>query len=174
MTNKERLELLDRLGMCHQCEKAPKAPNRKYCYACLVKNQERCAARYDPEKAKAYQARRRELYREHIANGICVRCRKKATHGLHCYEHSIEAKRHSAEMALKRRVERRDRGLIPEYRRENGLCLRCGEPIDGTGNSLCSKCCEKAREYSMMADKPYWKRTMYPQKKGVQSERNDE
>lgn len=173
MNSKERIELLDRLGMCHKCEKARPAPNRKYCYNCLDKIRERNIAKYDPEKAKAYQARRRELYREHIANGICTRCRKKATHGMYCYEHYIEARRRSAINAERRRNERRDRGLIPEVRRANGLCLRCGEPIDGTGNSMCSKCCEKCREWSLMGDKTYWRKPLYPQKTGDRSERTE-
>lgn len=170
MTSQERIELLDRLGMCHKCEKARPAPNRKFCYDCLDKISESNAKRYDPEKAKAYQSRRRELYREHIANGICVRCRKKATHGMYCYTHSIEAKRHSMTMAQKRRNERHDRGLIPEYRRKNGLCLRCGEPIDGTGNLMCSKCCEKCRKWSLMGDKTYWRQRMWPQRNGERNE----
>lgn len=173
MNNKERLELLDRLGMCHQCEKARPAPGKKYCYDCLDKNRERCAARYDPEYAKAYQARRRELYREHKANGICVRCSRKATHGMHCYEHHIEQRRRSSINAARRRNERADRGLVPEYRKANGLCLRCGEPIDGTGNSFCSKCCEKCGEWARMANTP-WREFMYPQNNGEQNERIEE
>ncbi len=165
MDNKARLELLDKLGMCHKCEKARPAPNRKFCFDCLEKIRESNIARYDPEKAKTYQSRRRELYQEHKANGICVRCSKKATHGMHCYEHYIEQRHRSSINAEKKRIARRERGLIPEYRKENGLCLRCGEPIDGTGNLLCSKCCEVNRVHSMMADKSYWRRTMYLQKK---------
>lgn len=160
MNNQERIELLDRLGLCHKCEKARPAPNRKFCFDCLIKIQEINAARYDPEKAKAYQARRRELYREHKSKGICIRCRKKATYGMYCYTHFLEAKRRSSESAAKRKNERADRGLIPDYRRANGLCLRCGDPIDGTGNSMCSRCCEKQREYGLKADKTYWRRSM--------------
>ncbi len=100
-----------------------------------------------------YLNRRRELYEEHKKAGICVRCRKKATHGMYCYEHSIEAKRHSQYNAEQRKRKRHERGLIPEYRKENGLCLFCGEPIETDNISRGLLVCQKHREMASEAGK---------------------
>ena len=58
--------------------------------------------------------------------GICVRCSKPATHGIYCYDHLIAAKRHNRETAERRKMQRHERGLIPEKRVAAGLCPRCG------------------------------------------------
>ena len=158
INSKEKYELLDRLGLCHKCEKAKPLPNRKYCPQCLEKIALDNARRYDSQYAHEYQSRRRELYQQKKEQGICVRCTKKATHGLHCYEHSIEAKRHNAQTAKRRKQERHDRGLIPDWRKENRLCFFCGEPIEEENKTqACNACCRKQAEYSTMADKTEWK-----------------
>jgi len=159
MTNEERLKLLDKLSLCHKCEKAKQFPNRKFCAECLEKIQLDNIKRYDSAKAHEYQARRRELYKIKKENGICVRCTQKATHGLYCYKHSIEAKRHSLKNAERRKRERHERGLIPEYRRKNNLCCYCGNPIEDKkrhGNA-CNSCAEEMSEYSYRGNKTYWK-----------------
>lgn len=157
MNNRERLELLDKLNLCHKCEKAPQFPGRKFCAECLEKIAEYNAKRYNPQKAHEYQARRRELYQQKKEQGICVRCSKLATHGLYCYEHSIEAKKRSQINAARRKRERHERGLVPEYRIKNKLCLRCATPIEQGNNTLfCNACREKSSEWSRMADKSYW------------------
>lgn len=131
-------EFLDTIGICHRCRKQKQAPGKKFCFDCLDKNQEECRKRYDPEKAKEYQKRRRELYQQKKKEGICVRCSKPATHGMYCYECSIKAKRHGNEMAQKRKAERHERILVPDFRKEHGLCKWCGEKaLPGL------QCCEK-------------------------------
>lgn len=159
MTNQERIAFLDAYKLCHKCGKNKQFPNRKFCAACLEKITLSNIKRYDRQRAHEYQARRRELYQEHKAKGICVRCSKAATNGLYCYEHSIEAKRHSQRMAEKRKIERHDRGLIPEYRKENNLCYYCGKPIEDSVHHgrACNACAEKMSEYSMKGDKTYWR-----------------
>ena len=158
MNNKERLELLDKLNLCHKCEKAPQMHNRKFCPECLEKIAEYNARKYDSEKAHQYQARRREIYRQKKEQGICVRCLKPATHGLHCCEHSIEAKRRSQINASRRKRQRHERGLIPEHRIQNRLCLRCGTSIEQDNNTLfCNECRRKCSEWSKMGDKSYQK-----------------
>lgn len=144
MTSQEKYALLDKLNLCHRCEKARPAPGRKFCSNCLEKNAEYCARHYDPQKAKAYQARRREIYREKKERGICVRCSKPATHGLFCYEHAINAKRRNAATAERRKWERHERGLIPEIRSAKGLCLRCGK--QASEGAYCDECMEKIRD----------------------------
>lgn len=157
MTSKEKYDLLNKLGLCHRCEKAKVWQNRKFCPECLEKIAQDNAKRYDIVKAHEYQSRRRELYRQKKEKGICVRCTKKATHGLFCYDHSIEAKKHNIQTAKRRKIQRHERGLIPDYRIENSLCYRCGQPLDITGSKLCSVCTEQNREHSKLADKSIWR-----------------
>lgn len=121
-------EWLTYMGMCHKCRKQKAAPGRHFCFDCLEKIREENARRYDPEKAVEYQGRRREIYREKKAAGICTRCSRPATHGLYCYECSVKVRRNEIRQAERRKRERHERGLIPKKRRESGLCLWCGEP----------------------------------------------
>lgn len=109
-------EWLDRMNLCHRCRKERPAPGKKFCFGCLDKIREENARRYDSGKAREYQARRRELYRQKKAAGICVRCSKPATHGIYCYDHLIATKRHNRETAERRKMQRHERGLIPEKR----------------------------------------------------------
>lgn len=152
-TSKEMYEQLDRLHLCHRCQKARQAPNRKFCFDCLDKIREYNAKAYDPEKAHEYQSRRREIYQTKKENGLCVRCSKPATHGLYCYECSIKVKRHQIRTAERRKRERHERGLIPQIRIENNLCMRCGKPLDIEESKLCSVCVEENRKYGALADK---------------------
>ena len=147
-SKKTDYEWLTEMNLCHMCRKERPAPGRKHCFGCLDKIRARNAKNYDPERERAYRTRRREIYREKKEAGICVRCSRPATHGLYCYEHSIAAKRHNRETADRRKRERHERGLVPEYRREKGLCLRCGGELGGTGHgALCAECAGKASEY---------------------------
>lgn len=156
--NQERIRLLDKLHICHKCEKARQLPNRKFCAECLEKNRLVCAKKYDPFKAHEYQARRRELYQEKKKNGICIRCSKKATHGFYCYRHSIQEKRKSMNRAQKMKCERHERGLIPEYRKEHNLCCYCGAPVENKFNHgrACNACAKKMSEFSRLGDKTYF------------------
>lgn len=158
MTSKEKYLLLDKLKLCHRCEKKSPAPNRKFCFDCLDKIAKYNAVHYDSERAKEYQSRRRELYREKKEKGICVKCSKIATHGMYCYECSIKAKRHNQKTAERRKRERHERGLIPELRKNTGLCLRCGQSLNIEKSQFCSKCCEENRKNSTLADKSKWRK----------------
>lgn len=156
--SKQKYSLLDKLNLCHRCEKARPAPGRKYCFDCLDKIREYNEKKYDPLKAQEYQSRRRELYEQKKQKGICVKCSKPATHGLYCYECSIKAKKHNIKTAERRKAERHDRGLIPETRREQHLCLRCGEPLDTEKSQFCQKCSEQCGEFSRRADHSGWRK----------------
>lgn len=153
MNSQEKYAMLDQLNLCHRCEKARPAPGRKFCFDCLEKIAEYNAQHYSQKKAHEYQARRRVLYQEKKAAGICVRCSKPATHGIYCYECSIKAKRHNSKTAQKRKAERHEAGLVLERRKQNGQCLRCGSKADE--GFYCQKCLaqmkqalDKAREKS--------------------------
>lgn len=69
-------------------------------------------------------------------NRICIRCQERATHGLYCYEHSIQAKKRSVARAEASKRKRHDRGLIDQYRINNHLCRWCGKPATG-GTMAC-------------------------------------
>lgn len=168
VNSKEKYALLDKLGICHRCEKATTMPNKKYCPDCLEKIAQYNADHYDSQKAHEYQSRRREIYQQKKEQGICVRCTKEATHGLYCYEHSIKAKKAKKKTAERRKQERHERGLIPNYRINNRLCLRCGMPIDQENTTkYCNACCAKMAEYSAMANKEEQRRSI-----ALQFERN--
>lgn len=141
-------EWLTQNKLCHKCRKTRPAPGKKFCFNCLDKIREDNAIRYDSKKAHEYQARRREIYQEKKAAGICVRCNKSATHGLYCYEHSIEVKRRSQKRSQIRKRERHERGLIPEQRRKDGKCLWCGEDA-----APGLQCCKKHQEIFSKAGK---------------------
>ena len=120
-------EWLTEMGLCHKCRREKAAPNRKFCFDCLEKIREENDKRYNAEYAKEYQKRRREIYHEKKENGICVRCIKPATHGMYCYECYIKQRRRRQERTARAKNERHERGLIPDERKANGLCLWCGE-----------------------------------------------
>lgn len=141
-------EWLTKMGLCHRCRKEKVAPGKKYCFDCLDKQREENRMRYNPKQAREYQARRKEIYQQKKVNGICVRCSKKATHGLYCYEHAIATRRRSAERADIRKAYRRERGLIPRERKEQGLCLWCGEKAVSR-----LQCCERHRQIFSEAGK---------------------
>lgn len=141
-------EWLTEMGLCHKCRKEHVVPGKKFCFDCLDKIREDNAKRYDREKAKEYQKRRREIYREKKKNGICIRCSKPATHGMYCYECSIKIRRRSKERSRIRKLERHERGLIPDKRKENGLCKWCGkQAIEGL------QCCEEHQKIFSEAGK---------------------
>lgn len=141
-------EWLTRMNLCHKCRKEKPAPGKKYCFRCLDIIRMDNTKRYDAQKASEYQKRRRELYRLKKKQGICVRCSSPATHGIYCYEHSIEAKRHSRKMSDKRKMIRYERGLIPDIRRKNNQCLWCGKPaLEGM------QCCKEHQEIFSSAGK---------------------
>lgn len=148
MDNQERIKLLDKHNLCHKCEKARQLPNRKFCAECLEKIAQENADRYSPEKAHEYQNRRREIYREKKAKGICVRCTKPATHGMYCYECSIKAKKRNNINAQRRKRERHERGLVPQYRIANKLCWYCGKAIeDNKHGYACAECAKVMSEH---------------------------
>lgn len=123
-------EWLTSMGLCHKCMHEKVAPGKKYCFDCLDKIRVLNAARYDREYARKYQERRRELYQQKKTDGICVRCSKLATHGLYCNECGIKIKRNNQKKANRKRNERHDRGLVPEIRKQNRLCLWCAAPVE--------------------------------------------
>ena len=138
-------EWLTKMNLCHKCRHERPAPGRKFCFDCLDKIREENAKRYDSEKAHNYQIRRRELYYQSKERGICVRCSKPATHGLYCYECSIRVKRHNHEVAERRKRERRERGLIPEIRKKEGKCIRCGCDLLNHEKNYCDVCLKQMK-----------------------------
>lgn len=150
-------EWLTEMGLCHKCRREKAAPGRKYCFNCLEKYKDYRRKNYNPEKEKKYNERKAEKRREKVKNGICSICSEKATHGIYCYEHYIYTKRQGMMRNEKIKRKRRERGLIPEYRKENGLCVRCGGKLlekDKVENyKMCFFCREKQSEILKKARK---------------------
>lgn len=130
-------------GICVKCHKENATPGRTMCFDCLEKDKVKAEKWREEhhEYAKAYYARRKEIREEKKVSGICLYCRKPATHGFYCYECSIKWKRAGQKHNEKMRLNRLERGLIPEKRKTEGLCLWCGQPAIPKLN-----CCQKHRE----------------------------
>lgn len=125
-------EWLTEMGLCHRCRKEKMAPGKKFCFDCLEKIREENRSKYNPEQAKNYRERRREIYAEKKRKGICVRCKKPATNGMYCYEHYIKERRKSIKRAETEKERRHAKGLVTEERKEQGLCIWCGrKSVDG-------------------------------------------
>ena len=138
-------EWLTSMNLCHRCRKEKTTPGKKYCFECLEKIREENRKRYDSQKAKEYQPRRRKIYQEKKLKGICIRCSKVATHGLYCYECSIKEKRKNQYKAQREKRLRNERGLIPDKRKEMGLCKWCAQPAM-PGKHCCEACSKRFSE----------------------------
>ena len=153
--SKERLQWLEEKGYCHKCGKNKQFGNFKFCPECLEKM--RLASHYDPEYHHNYQTRRRELYHERKAKGICVHCSKPATMGVLCQECYIKRKKY-----LKSKEKCHNKISIHEYRRNNNLCCFCGDPIEEERISFskaCGKCAEHCSENARNQENNYFRKT---------------
>jgi len=74
----------------------------------------------DPRKT--YMIRHKEA-------GLCTRCASPATHGQMCEQHWLKYKEHK----------RKYRNNIITSRRDKGLCIGCGSPLDAESDAKC-KC----------------------------------
>ena len=119
-------EWLTSMNLCHRCRKEKTTPGKKYCFECLEKIREENRKRYDSQKAKEYQPRRRKIYQEKKLKGICVRCRNE-------YKAQQEKRL------------RNERGLIPDKRKEMGLCKWCEQPAM-PGKHCCEACSKRFSE----------------------------
>ena len=147
---KEDREFYDKLGICVCCGKAKRAEGHAQCPKCLERGalyQAKKRASATPEMKAEENAKRREVYNRRRDAGLCPQCGKPATHGIYCYEHSIKIKRYNMKTAERMKRERHERGLVPDYRKANHLCLRCGAPIEnGNDTSYCNFCLSKIAE----------------------------
>lgn len=122
MTPKEQYEWYKKHGICVKCRKRDAEPHRVKCLECSEKQRiiDSKRVRDKEEQAKI----QRDLRKRRKEQGICYRCTKKATHGVHCYEHFLYARRKGREKKSKKGFS------------ELGLCRICGEP-PVPGKKLC-------------------------------------
>lgn len=108
------------------------------------------------EKGWLFKQYSKNLYAERRKAGICVRCGKtKAVEGkAKCF--ICQSKDNAIH---RKRTENRQN--IKEYRKENHLCYRCGEPIDRPQGQLCQKCWqtdyERGKSLKNDNSKHYWR-----------------
>ena len=131
-------EFLDKYKLCHRCQKQRQAPGRVTCLDCLDKASVYNTKHYSREKMRERLPKLAKQYQEKKANGICVKCSKKATHGIYCYECSVKQKRSSIKYWEKEKQKRYERGISKEYRKEHHLCFLCGK-IAVQGKLICKE-----------------------------------
>ena len=116
MNAREEYQWYKEHGICVKCHSEEAEPGRVKCFECADKQRLRDSKRVRSSKDRARDAR--ERYEKRKSEGTCLRCEKKATHGVHCYEHYIY---------MRRRNKNRTKGFG-----EIGLCRICGaEPEPG-------------------------------------------
>ena len=119
--------------ICVKCGREDAEPHKTFCAKCAEKNRH-AGKRYWadlPEEArkKAIQ-RTSERKRSLKAQGLCMRCGRKAAKGkVYCIECLLKARRRNREQYDAKRV---------KTNFKEGLCCRCNEPIV-PGKKLCAK-----------------------------------
>jgi hypothetical protein len=80
---------------------------------------------------------------------------------MYCVDCFIKIKRRSDEKSCINKEKRRERGLIPEYRKENNLCFFCGEPVENSKvhGRACNKCAERCAENAKNQENNYFRKT---------------
>lgn len=143
---KEEYEYPKSIGICVQCRKNKAFIGHVNCPECIEKDNERHALRRermadaDKEKRKEYM---KERTRKHQEQGLCIRCSRPAKYGAFCYYHKIESIRQSRiRSELRGQESKPDKNDI---KRAAGLCLRCGNPVEGNHGAWCDDCAEKQR-----------------------------
>lgn len=107
---KSNYEYFKSMGICPTCRKEKSAPGHVACFDCLDKKRiYNEKYRNDPVKKDEARKRNIENYYKRKSLGICVNCKKKATHGLYCYEHYIYRVRRTKEISEKRKLERAEK-----------------------------------------------------------------
>ena len=161
-------------GLCPKCGRTEPLPERRLCAPC---NEKRNAAsrardarlraagkpRRDPETARLLERKRsRRQYAEHVAAGICTKCKAPARPGRTTCEpcagkhRAGDRARHAKAKAEgvpyggrdpeARRLAGRKRGRRrAEARRAAGFCIRCGHIPPEEGRAMCEPCREDRR-----------------------------
>lgn len=115
-------------GLCTKCGKENPTPEKSMCPSCAKRNSEN-----------------KKQYREYrIITGICTRCGKNKAepHMKMCYEclgadrDRYEKKQPTEEQREKDKLKKRE---LAQYRRENGMCTRCGKYPSENGG-ICQRC----------------------------------
>ena len=128
MSQKEIYQWYKEHGICVRCHKRDAEPHRVKCFECA--EQQRIVDSKRVRSKEEHAKQQREITRRKKEQGICYRCKKKATHGVFCYEHFIYSKRKDRERKTKKGFG------------EIGLCRICGEE-PSPGKKLCPVHCKE-------------------------------
>lgn len=143
---KEEYAELKRLSICVQCRKNKAFDGHVSCPECIEKDNNRHARRREIMTDADKESRReyaRQWTQKHKEQGLCIKCSRPAKYGAFCYYHKIESIRYSKARSELRKQD--DKPNVIEIRKANGLCLRCGKPIEGNHGTWCDDCAEKQR-----------------------------
>ena len=149
---KEEYEFLKSIGICVQCRKNKAFDGHVNCPECIEKDNARSAKMRekmtdaDKEKRNEYQRLRTQKHKE---QGLCIKCSRPAKYGAFCYYHKIESIRYSKARSELRKQD--DKPSVIEIKKANGLCLRCGKPVEGNHGTWCDGCAEKQRIITIRA-----------------------
>lgn len=139
-------DYLDAHNLCHMCFLHEKFHDKQLCPECLERHA-RNTAKYrqkhdDAEGRQKRYALRSDWIQRQKEQGLCIYCKRPATHGNFCYDHYLAHKRVDRKYKQKKLIERVTM-TIPEFRKANRLCLLCGSPIeDGNNTYWCNTCRE--------------------------------
>jgi len=117
-------------GLCVRCGKQPPKAGHEVCPACM----------------KKARLRRRLLWENRRSAALCPACggRRNGDNFIICEKCRASQRDHKHKMLTKTLVNKYQMRWKNKLRRE-GLCSRCGGPID-TGPRWCSKCQKKGRD----------------------------
>lgn len=149
ISSKTDYEFYKSLHICAKCHHEKAAPGRTLCLLCLDKKAEQTRQRRKQlDQDSLHQEWRTQSalkYRVHKDAGLCVRCKKKATHGVLCTEHWLKQKRYDHEKNRKMNANKPLHEPVWAYRKRNNLCLWCAEPLSNTSQYYCPTCLSKVR-----------------------------
>ena len=139
--NKEQYKWNKEHSICVYCCNEAAEPGQTMRFKCAEINRAR-ALRYRQENIEKKRQSDRDLYNKLKSEGICVYCRKRPASG-----GRIQCAVCRGILNQRREKQRREKGVIPEDMRGNGVyCYVCTKEVEISGSKVCNKCRETLRK----------------------------
>lgn len=152
-------------GICVECGKNDAWYNHLCCPECIEKQNNRSAksrANITEERKQEYNEQqrnsRKSLRRYREDNNLCITCGKPRTVGNYCLECNIKRLKRNEQQRIKRRIQNTYKVNKKQFKIMNGLCVRCGNPIEGNHGTWCNACADKQAEVFRVHKSAYWVR----------------